>query len=305
MSVVFENFNYIYQYADNIGFLLLSALGLVIIFSVMGVINMAHGEFMMIGAYITAFSYHAGLPVSIAIILGGVGTGFIGIILELFIIRHIYKQPLSSLIVTWGISLILTQGFLILFGPSMLNVPTPLGSFELGSRSYAYYRLVLFLVAVFLITVTWLIFTRTGYGIRVRAVMEKPEMAESLGVNSSKIYVATFGLGSVLAGIAGSLFALTAAISPTFGQSYTTLAFITVVVGGASSPILGLVLSSVTLAGIQTVINNIAGVYIGYLATLIAAFLIILKMPNGISGYLEKIRFSSSKLPFLKFQKLK
>ena len=126
METVAAVFSYAYQYFDNIGFLILSASGLIIIFGMMGVINMAHGELMMIGAYITAFSYHAGVPAPLAIIFAGIGAGAAGMVLERLVIRHFYKQLLSSLVVTWGLSLMISQGFLLIFGPTILNVPTPL-----------------------------------------------------------------------------------------------------------------------------------------------------------------------------------
>ena len=151
METVAIIFSFIYQYADNIGFLLLAAVGLIIIFGMMGVINMAHGELMMIGAYITAFAYHAGVPAPIAIIFAGIGSGLAGIVLERLVIRFFYRQLLSSLVVTWGISLVLTEGFLLVFGPSILNVPTPFGSFGVGELTFGIYRLVLFGVALLLI----------------------------------------------------------------------------------------------------------------------------------------------------------
>jgi branched-subunit amino acid ABC-type transport system permease component len=143
-----EAFTYIYQYFDNIGFLILASVGLILIFGMMGVINMAHGELMMIGAYITAFAYHAGVPAPIAILLAGVGAGLVGIVLERLIVRHFYNQLLSSLVVTWGLSLMLSQGFLLVFGPSVLNVPTPFGGFSVGNLSFGIYRLVLFAVSL-------------------------------------------------------------------------------------------------------------------------------------------------------------
>ena len=113
METFAEIFGIAYQLFDNIGFLVLSASGLIIIFGMMGVINMAHGELMMIGAYITAFSYHAGIPAPIAIIFAGIGAGLVGMVLERLVIRHFYKQLLSSLVVTWGLSLMISQTFLI------------------------------------------------------------------------------------------------------------------------------------------------------------------------------------------------
>lgn len=281
-------FSFIYQYADNVGFLLLSAAGLIIIFGMMGVINMAHGELMMIGAYITAFAYHAGVPAPIAIILAGVGSGLAGVVLERLCIRFFYRQLLSSLVVTWGISLVLTEGFLLIFGPSILNVPTPYGSFAVGDLTFGIYRLVLFGVSLMLIGVIWALFVYTRFGTRARATMENPEMAEAFGINTSRMYALTFGLGSALGGIAGGMFALTATISPFFGVNYTLFAFITVVVGGGTNVITGITSSAMALAGAQTIVNNAWSVYVGYVSMMLAAFLILLFLPRGISEYLER-----------------
>lgn len=281
-------FSFVYQYADNVGFLLLSAAGLIIIFGMMGVINMAHGELMMIGAYITAFAYHAGVPAPVAIILAGVGSGLAGVVLERLVIRFFYRQLLSSLVVTWGISLVLTEGFLLIFGPSILNVPTPYGSFAVGDLTFGIYRLVLFGVSLMLIGVIWALFVYTRFGTRARATMENPEMAEAFGVNTSRMYALTFGLGSALGGIAGGMFALTATISPFFGVNYTLFAFITVVVGGGTNVITGITSSAMALAGAQTIVNNAWSVYVGYVSMMLAAFLILLFLPRGISEYLER-----------------
>ena len=281
-------FSFIYQYADNVGFLLLSAAGLIIIFGMMGVINMAHGELMMIGAYITAFAYHAGVPAPIAIILAGVGSGLAGVVLERLVIRFFYRQLLSSLVVTWGISLVLTEGFLLIFGPSILNVPTPYGSFAVGDLTFGIYRLVLFGVSLMLIGVIWALFVYTRFGTRARATMENPEMAEAFGIHTSRMYALTFGLGSALGGIAGGMFALTATISPFFGVNYTLFAFITVVVGGGTNVITGITSSAMALAGAQTIVNNAWSVYVGYVSMMLAAFLILLFLPRGISEYLER-----------------
>ena len=174
-------FSFIYQYADNVAFLLLSAVGLVIIFGMMGVINMAHGELMMIGAYVTASSYHAGIPAPIAIIFAGIGAGLAGIVLERLIIRFFYRKLLSSLVVTWGISLVLTEGWLLVFGPSILNVPTPFGSFYIGESGFGIYRAVLFVVSLALIGGVWVLFSFTGIGVRARATMEIPRWPKHSG----------------------------------------------------------------------------------------------------------------------------
>ncbi len=281
-------FGYIYQYLDNIGFLILAASGLIIIFGMMGVINMAHGELMMIGAYITAFAYYAGVPAPLAILLAGVGSGVAGMILERLVIRYFYKQLLSSLVVTWGISLMLSQGFLLIFGPSILNMPTPFGNFPIDEQTFGIYRLVLFGISVAMIAGVWAVFTYSRFGTHARATMEDPEMADALGVNTRNVYALTFGLGSAMGGIAGGMFAMTATISPFFGINYTPLAFITVVVGGGANVITGLLASVLALAGVQTAVNNLVNVYVGYLGMMGTALVILLVLPRGISEYLER-----------------
>jgi branched-chain amino acid transport system permease protein len=281
-------FSVVYQYFDNIGFLVLSAVGLIVIFGMMGVINMAHGELMMIGAYITAWMFHKGVPSPIAILFAGLGAAAAGVVLERLIIRHFYNQLLSSMVVTWGISLILSQGFLLIFGPSTLNVPTPFGSFPVGEQTFGVYRMVLFGVAMLLIALVWVVFRFTRFGVLARATMENPGMAEALGTSTTLVHAGTFGLGAFLGGVAGGMFALSATISPFFGGNYTPLAFITIVVGGGANPITGLITSVLALAGVQTIVNNLVNVYIGYVAIFATAIVILLVLPRGISDYLER-----------------
>ncbi len=285
--------SYFYQYFDNAAFLILAAVGLILIYGMMGVINMAHGELMMIGAYVATLTYNAGTPVPLAIALAGCAAGVAGIVIERLIVRHFYNQLLSSLVVTWGLSLILSQGVLVLLGPSTMNMPTPLGSFSVGDFSFGVYRMVLFGVAVAMIVGIWMLFRYTAFGNRAHAAMENPRMAEALGVNTRRVYTATFGLGSALGGIAGGMFAMTAAVSPFFGQSYTPLAFITVVIGGGANAVLGLAYAAAYLAGVQTITSNVFNQYIGYVSIMAAAFVVLLAMPSGISDFIERRRMRS------------
>jgi branched-subunit amino acid ABC-type transport system permease component len=282
--------SYTYQYFDNFGFLLLSGIGLIVIYGVMGVINMAHGELMMIGAYIAVSTFYAGVPAPLAVILGGAGAGVAGMIIEQLVIRHFYNQLLSSLVVTWGVSLIISQGTLLVLGPSIMNMPTPLGSFSVGPFAFGIYRLVMFAAAVGLIAGVWAIFRWTRLGAQAQATMENPTMASALGIDTRRVYTLTFGLGSALGGIAGGMFAMTATISPFFGQNYTPMAFITVVVGGGANPILGLAYAGLYLAGVQTISSNLVNEYIGYVSVIAAAFLALLVMPSGISDFFAQRR---------------
>jgi branched-subunit amino acid ABC-type transport system permease component len=280
--------SFLYEYADSVAILMLSAMGLIIIFGMMGVINMAHGEMMMIGAYITSFSYYAGIPVVVDPVLGGVGAAIAGMAIERLIIRRFYRQLLSSLVVAWGLSLILSQGALLVFGQLVRSVPTPFGSFTIGALSFSYYRVFLVAVSPVLLAAVWLLFTQTRFGIQARATMEDPQMARATGIDTSRLYMVTFGLGTGLAGIAGGLLALTSTIGPFYGRGYTPQAFITVVVGGAADIFVGALASVLSLGAIRTVVTEHANILIGNVAMLVFAFLIVLCMPAGISDWIEK-----------------
>jgi branched-subunit amino acid ABC-type transport system permease component len=288
--LVSEGFSLFYQYADSISLLMLSAVGLMIIFGMMGVINMAHGELMFIGAYTTSVVFYAGAPLFVAIPAGALAAGAFGVVLERLIIRRFYGQLLSSLVVTWGLSLLLGQGFLLVIGPSIRSLPTPFGSFSVGSFTYSYYRLFMLAVAFILVGGVWALLKYTKFGVEARATMENPQMAHALGVNVDKIYMLTFALGAALAGIAGSLFALQSPIEPTFGRNYTPIAFITVVVGGSADIVSGLVASALSLSAIRTIFTSQFNILIGHVSMLVAVFVFIRFVPNGMSELLEIIR---------------
>jgi urea ABC transporter permease protein UrtB len=284
-----EGFSLFYQYADSISLLMLSAVGLMIIFGMMGVINMAHGELMLVGAYTTSVVFYAGLPLFVAIPVGASAAAAFGIVLERLIIRRFYGQLLSSLVVTWGLSLLLAQGFLIIIGPSIRSLPTPFGSFSVGGFSYSYYRVFMFVIALAVTLAIWALLRFTKYGVEARATMENPAMAHALGVNTDRIYMVTFGLGAALAGLAGSLFALEAPIEPTFGRNYTPIAFITVVVGGSSDIVAGLIASALSLSAVRAIFTTQFNILIGYVAMLVSAFVLIRFIPNGLSEFLETV----------------
>jgi urea ABC transporter permease protein UrtB len=284
-----EGFSLFYQYADSISLLMLSAVGLMIIFGMMGVINMAHGELMLVGAYTTSVVFYAGLPLFVAIPAGASAAAAFGIVLERLIIRRFYGQLLSSLVVTWGLSLLLAQGFLIIIGPSIRSLPTPFGSFSVGGFSYSYYRVFMFVIALAVTLAIWALLRFTKYGVEARATMENPAMAHALGVNTDRIYMITFGLGAALAGLAGSLFALEAPIEPTFGRNYTPIAFITVVVGGSSDIVAGLIASVLSLSAVRAIFTTQFNILIGYVAMLVSAFVLIRFIPNGLSEFLETV----------------
>ncbi len=283
MSTLFSVF---YIYLDSISFLLLSALGLIIILGMMGITNMAHGEFMMLGAYTAALSTAAGAPFGLAVIIAMVCVGLFGIIMERLVIRRLYGNLLQSLVATRGLSLIISQTILIIFGPYLPTLPIPLGGFTLWGKSYAVYRFVLPLIGVASLAALGLLLFRTSFGLKARATMQNPEMAMAMGVNTKAMYLIVFGIGSALSGLAGALYAPTTVLSPMYGSSFLAPAFVTVVVSGGANVIVGALLASAVLGSIEGMFNYRFDAIIGRLALLIATMLIIRFCPSGISGWL-------------------
>lgn len=280
-----EIFSIAYQFADVFAFLVLAAAGLAIIFGMMGIINLAHGEFITCGIYVTAFGVHNGLPLPVAQACGALTAGVIGIILERTIIHRLYDRPLDSILATWGISLIVTQGMLVTLGSSMAGTGTPEGSFNVGEYTFSTYRLVLFAAAVLVMVGLYLLFMRTRYGVLARATMQNPQMARALGVRTPYIYAISFGLGAALAGLCGALYAPTMTLIPTMGITFIVESFVTVVVGG-SNVLIGTVPAAVVLGAIRTSLNAWHGQIIGQIGMLIAVILVIRVLPEGISGWL-------------------
>lgn len=282
-------FSFFYQFGDAFAFLVLSACGLAVIFGMMGVINLAHGEFIMCGAYVSTSAAHAGVPLPLAILMGAIAAGIAGMIIELIVIRSLYQRPLDTIVATWGISMIVTQGMLIVLGPSMQGIGTPFGSFTVGGYSYSVYRIILMLAAIATLAVLWLMFNRTRFGLLSRATIQVPQVAEALGVNTNLVYSLTFGLGAALAGLCGGLYAPTMTIVPTMGASFMVEAFVTVVVGGADV-FLGTAPAAVILAVIKAGLTSWQGQLAGQIGLLIAVIIVIRILPRGISGKILRER---------------
>jgi branched-chain amino acid transport system permease protein len=282
-----DSFSYFYQFADVFAFLVLSAAGLAIIFGMMGIINLAHGEFIMCGVYVTSAAYHAGLPLPMAQACGAIAAGLIGVLLEVTIIRPLYSRPLDSLLVTWGISLVATQGTLIVLGSTFPGVGMPGRSFSVGDYSFSSYRMVLFAASLCVLGFVYVLFMRTRFGVHARATMQNPGMAQALGVRKGVIYAVSFGIGTGLAGLCGALYAPTMNLIPTMGASFLVEAFVTVVVGGANV-LLGTAPAAIALGVIRAGLNAWYGQVIGQIGLLIAVVLIIRVLPDGFSGWLTR-----------------
>jgi urea ABC transporter permease protein UrtB len=280
---------FVYQISDVFAFLVLAAAGLAIIFGMMGIINMAHGEFIAMGGYVTTYSYHAGAPLALAMLIGAVACGLFGVFLERTIVRRFYHRPIDSLVATWGISLIMTQGALLLLGSGAPGVGTPFGSVSFGGASFSVYRLVLVAVAVGVLVGLYLLFMKTRFGRHARATMQNAAMARALGVPVNGIYSITFGLGAALAGLAGGLYAPTMTLSPMMGTSFVIEAFVTVVAGGADI-LIGTPPAAVTLAIIKATATAFYGQVYGVMSLLVAVCLVVRLMPDGFTGWLIRRR---------------
>lgn len=273
--------------------LLLAAIGLAITFGVMGVINMAHGEMVMLGAYVTfvvqelirthnpaLFDYSLAIAIPLAFLL----TGLIGILIERTVIQWLYGRALETLLATWGISLILQQAIRTAFGPTNREVGNPSwmsGAFELGQITITYNRLwiIVFTLAVFFGLLGILRFTRIG--LEMRAVTQNRRMAASMGIKTANVDMLTFGLGSGIAGLAGVALSQIDNVSPNLGQSYIIDSFMVVVFGGVGN-LWGTLVGAFTLGIANKFLEPYAGAVVAKIAILVLIILFIQKRPRGL-----------------------
>ena len=282
-----ELFSYFYQFADVFAFLILSSAGLAIIFGMMGVINMAHGEFIMCGAYVTVGMVNLGLPLPLAQLTGALVAGAVGVLVEVAIIRRFYQRPADTLLATWGLSLLVTQGTLLLVGSTVQGIGTPPGSFAVGDYTFSTYRMILFGASVGVLALIYLVFMRTRFGTLARATMQHAPMAQALGVRVNWVYALSFGLGTALAGLCGGLYAPTMTMLPTMGATFVVESFVTVVIGGANV-LLGTAPAGVFLAIVRTGLNAWNGQIVGQIGMLVAVILVIRVLPEGITGWVAR-----------------
>ncbi|CAN1501728.1 LivH Branched-chain amino acid ABC-type transport system, permease components [Rhabdaerophilaceae bacterium] len=273
--------------------LLLAAIGLAITFGVMGIINMAHGEMVMIGAYVTFVIqdvFRARYPgmldwsLPLALPLAFLVTALIGILIERGVIRFLYGRPLETLLATFGISLVLQQGVRTLFGPTNREVSAPSymsGSFEFFTLQITYGRLwiVGFTLVVFLALL--IILKTTPLGLQMRAVTQNRRMASAMGIRTRWVDAMTFGLGSGIAGIAGVALSQIDNVSPNLGQNYIIDSFMVVVFGGVGN-LWGTLISAFTLGIANKLLEPFVGAVLGKILILVLLILFIQKRPRGL-----------------------
>lgn len=271
----------------SISVLILLSLGLAIIFGLRGVINLAHGEFVMVGAYLTLQFYRWNLPIFIAIVLSGAFMFVFGLIVERLLIRRLYGRPEAIMLVTWGLSLVLIQSITIIFGPTTEGVPIPFGSFFVGKFSISIYSLVLVGCAIAAIAAIIVVLKRTSLGLRARAVARSESMSSSLGVNTRRVDAGIFAFGAAVTGATGGLLAPFIGISPQMGSTFIAESFMAVIVGGANF-VLGLPLAATLLGGVQFGFASFTAPFFGQLALLLMAMIIIRFRPNGIAPEMSR-----------------
>lgn len=274
--------------------LLLAALGLAITFGLMGIINMAHGELLMIGAYTTYVCqslFRAYLPGWLDLyLLAALPTAFlvagaVGIALERTVIRWLYGRPLETLLCTWGISLILMQLVRSIFGAQNVEVANPSwmsgGVTVMGSLVLSYNRIVIIFFALFVVAAVWVILNKTRLGLFVRAVTQNRRMADCVGVSTGKIDMMTFGLGSGIAGLGGVALSQLGNVGPDLGQNYIVDSFMVVVLGGVGQ-LAGTVIAALGLGGVNKFLEPVAGAVLAKIAILIFIVIFIQKRPQGL-----------------------
>ena len=273
--------------------LLLAAIGLAITFGVMGVINMAHGEMVMLGAYTTfvvqetirtsapgLFDYSLAIAIPLAFLV----AGFVGILIERGVIQFLYGRPLETLLATWGISLILQQAVRTAFGPSNREVGTPSfmsGVVELGGLAITLNRLWIIAFAGIVFAALLAVLRYTTLGLHMRAVTQNRSMASSMAINTGRIDALTFGLGSGIAGLAGVALSQIDNVSPNLGQSYIIDSFLVVVFGGVGN-LWGTLVGALTLGVANKFLEPFAGAVLGKIALLVLVILFIQKRPRGL-----------------------
>jgi len=303
-SLLTQGIQVAFQGVSLSSILLLMALGLAIIFGLMGVINMAHGELMALGAYTTfvtqgwfqghapnAFEYYflAALPLSFLV------AGIAGFALERGVIRFLYGRPLETLLLTWGISLMIQQGLRLWFGAANVDVISPKwlsgGVPVMVGIQLPYNRLFIIALAAVAVAAMYLLLFKTDAGLRIRAVTQNRGMAACLGVRSRRVDALTFAFGAGLAGIAGCALTQIGNVGPELGQNYIVDSFMVVVTGGVGK-LLGTILAALGIGGLNKIIEPGLGAVFGKVAILVAVILFIQRRPSGL--FAAKGRYADS-----------
>ena len=272
------------QVLYGISSLVIISAGLAVIFGMMKVINLAHGEFLMLGGYATLGALKLGINLWVAIfVVAPIFVGLVGVVLERLVIRRLYGRMIDTMLATWGLSLLLVGIVTSLVGNTTAGISTPLGSFTIGAYSVSVYTLVIIGVAVLLGLALRAVLLKTQLGLIARGTMQNPQMADALGISPSRVYSITFAVGAALSGLAGGLLAPLTGVVPTMGSAFIAKAFITVI-GGGPAILAGLVGASTLFGAINQIAAFLSTPVFGEVALLFAAIVMLRLLPQGITG---------------------
>ncbi|WPG41235.1 branched-chain amino acid ABC transporter permease [Variovorax sp. EBFNA2] len=262
----------------------LTTLGLAVVFGLLGVMNMAHGEFVMLGAYAVVTVQSWGWPIATAMPLAMLVCGVLGYAVERWLIRPLYARPFDTLLATWGLAMVLRKTVEAVYGRGYRNIESTLGApVSLGGVQYPGYRLALIALALVLMIALALWYRRSTMGLRVRAMTGNPVLAQALGIDTRRLASQTFVIGVVLAGAAGVLLAPLVRIEPGIGVNYLLDSFFVLVVGGLGT--LGGFGGGVgVIGGTQSVVSSLSGQTSGYAVVLVLSILFLWLKPNGLFG---------------------
>ena len=267
-----------------IAFLALTSAGLAVVFGMMRVINLAHGELVMIGGYTTIACAKAGINIYLAmLVISPLVVGLIGLLIERLVVRHLYGRMIDTMLATWGLSLLMVGLVTLIFGNTAVSVPAPIPGYQLGSFQMGGYNLFIISVAVLTVLGLWLLLRFTRVGLVARGAMQSADIAASLGYNPKMVYMWTFTAGSALSGLAGGVLAPLTGLLPSSGGAYIAKSFITVITGGAAV-IAGTLSSSVIFGTINQLVSFGSTPVIGEIAMLALAVVLLRLMPQGITG---------------------
>jgi branched-chain amino acid transport system permease protein/urea transport system permease protein len=262
----------------------LTTLGLAVVFGLLGVMNMAHGEFVMLGAYAVVTVQSWGWPIATAMPLAMLVCGVLGYAVERWLIRPLYARPFDTLLASWGLAMVMRKTVEAVYGRGYRNIESTLGApVSLGGVQYPGYRLALIALAVVLMIALALWYRRSTMGLRVRAMTGNPVLAQALGIDTRRLASQTFVIGVVLAGAAGVLLAPLVRIEPGIGVDYLLDSFFVLVVGGLGT--LGGFGGGVgVIGGTQSVVSSLSGQTSGYAVVLVLSILFLWLKPNGLFG---------------------
>lgn len=266
----------------QISILAMVTIGLAIVFGQLKIMNMAHGELVMIGAYAPVITSSLGLPAPTQIIVCIVTVGLLALLMERTVIQYFYGRPFDSLLATWGLSILLRELVELIFGRGYQSVPQPLpGTMFLLGADYPAYRILVMVCtwAFFIALLLW--YRRSRIGTQIKAMVEKPDLAEACGINTQKLSTGCFVFGALTAGIAGMVLAPTIRVEPMMGLDYLIRSFFSLVIGGLGS-LEGFFIGVGIIGGSQSAIGALFNQTYGYLFVLVLSIFFLWLRPNGI-----------------------